>query len=218
MKSRPILMSSPMVRALLAGTKTQTRRVVKPQPVDPYTGRDLAAGARPESLPRCPYGEPGDGLWVRETWAPCEAPARRGHFHYAADGAVGHRWQDNGGDGGWSRSGHTLGFADKDLMGVWVGKPARWKPSIFMPREASRLTLRVMEVRVERLQGISEADAVAEGVEPVDGGWRVYDEESPPWLAADPRFSYRSLWESINGPGSWAANPWVWVVLFEVLR
>jgi hypothetical protein len=83
-----------------------------------------------------------------------------------------------------------------------------------MPRWASRILLRVTAVRVERLQAISKKDAVAEGVERVGSDWRDYGEESPPFVNSDPRFSFRSLWGSLNGPGSWTANPWVWVITF----
>ena len=202
MTSRPILFSAPMVRAILAGRKTQTRLVVKPQPLPnlPFVGMKgdearwavyLGGDVSVDSEVRCPYGGPGDELWVRETWRP--GRHSRHAFYRATD--------DDGA----------------------VAKV--WRPSIHMPRWASRLTLRVTGVRVERLQAISEEDAVAEGVErvwrdvpPAMGGGveprRDYlDEER--WCASASD-SYRTLWESINGPGSWARNPWVWVVSFEV--
>lgn len=160
MKERPILFSAQMVRALLAGTKTQTRRALRPQPVDPYTGRDLPAGARPDSLPACPYGVPGDRLWVRETW--CNGMTEDGY-----DGVC------------YRASGD-------------VCVEGRWRPSIYMPRWASRIVLELTSVRVERLHAITPADAIAEGVSSLS--------------------AYRSLWESINGTGSWRSNPWVWVL------
>lgn len=218
MTTRPILFSAPMVNALLAGTKTQTRRLVKPQPGEDGTnvyGIDATQAAVIRKAWK-PYALPGDRLWVKETFAPCEAQIRKGHFHYRADGAVGHRVSTNGGDVWWERTGHTTGLADHSLLGVWLAEPSKWKPSIFMPSEASRITLEVTAVRVERLQAISEADAIAEGIQrcglPNDRHplWKVGHEMHE---AAVP--AYASLWESINGAESWAANPWVWVVEFK---
>lgn len=224
---RPVLFSAPMVLALLAGTKRQTRRLLKPTKLDD-DGHCSFCGLLPEIDERhvcppgfwpssCPYGKPGDHLWVKETFAPCAASIRKGHFHYRADGAVGLRQQTNGGDSWWARSGHTLGLADKALHGVWLAPPKKWKPSIFMPRSASRITLEVTAVRVERLNAITEADAIAEGIQrcglPNDRHplWKVGHEMHE---AAVP--AYASLWESINGAASWDANPWVWVVEFKV--
>lgn len=192
MKERPILFSGPMVRAILDGTKTQTRRVVKPQfaadaiPVempatDPAGGWVVPghsgvwwcdAAANPDDVRRCPYGQPGDRLWVREAWARTRV--------FGAEMVV-YREGDNRTD---------------------YGGP--WKPSIHMPRWASRITLEITSVRVERLQDISEADAIAEGV--------YTDPASPAYDA------YAQLWDEINGPGSWAANPWVWVLEFRRLN
>lgn len=219
MSERPLLFSAPMVLALLAGTKTQTRRLVKLRGAENIDEHDVIGCHWPwspeaEDWVPSPYGRPGDRLWVKETFAPCDAPALKGHVHYRADGAVGLRQQTNGGDSWWARSGHTLGLADKTLQGVWVGPPKKWKPSIFMTRKASRITLEVTAVRVERLQAIGEADAVAEGIELSPGGpWRAYDAEGGCCYEAVE--SYRSLWTSINGAESWAANPWVWVVEFK---
>lgn len=182
MKERPILFSGPMVRALLAGTKTQTRRIVKRYEV-------RAGMPQPEwdSLLRlCPYGQPGDRLWVREAWA----EVRPRGIPWPATMTV-YREADNRTD---------------------YGGP--WKPSIHMPRRASRLTLEITGVRVERLQDISEADALAEGIVQLkDGGFGLPAGEH--YHCADPRQSYLSLWEAINGPGSVGANPWVWVVEFK---
>jgi len=177
-KERPILFSGPMVRAILDGRKTQTRRLVKPQPP---SNADLClckakacGGNRKWHLP-CPYGQPGDRLWVRETIHVMQPrhDGDTGGVLYRADG-----------------------HAD------WIGK---WTPSILMPRWASRITLEIEEVRVERLNEISEEDAKAEGCDPDD----------------DPNSSYyaefRDIWQSINSPGSWAENPFVWVVTFRVL-
>lgn len=222
---RPILFSAPMVRALLAGTKTQTRRLVKLRGAEVVDEREHQTRRRPgvwspeaDDWVPCPYGVPGDRLWVKETFAPCTARIRAGHFHYRADGAVGHRVSTNGGDSWWTQTGHTLGLSAKDLQGVWVGAPERWRPSIFMTRAASRITLEVTGVRVERLQAIGEFDAIAEGVENTAAfRWRDYmpEREAPTQTYSSARESFLSLWESINGTESLAANPWVWVVEFK---
>ncbi len=175
MKERPILFSAPMVRAILDGSKTQTRRVVKLQTPKAASISDFCVdGIR---VGRCPYGQPGDRLWVREAWADCDKLVR----YYATDDV------------------HPL---------------RKKRPSIHMPRWASRITLEVTGVRVERLQDISFSDARAEGivVQP-DGGWGLAD--STHYHFTDPRVSYWSLWEAINGPGSVDANPWVWVVEYK---
>jgi hypothetical protein len=182
-------MAAPMIVATLADLKTLTRRVAKFEPYEPginlaFSGleagfyhsgmessgwvlRSRGAGGcwndRTKPL-HSPYGRAGDQLWVRETWAPCEAPIRKGHFQYAADGAVGKEVRSSGGERWWEHAGYTVGVTRGDLEGVWVGKPSRWRPSIHMPRRASRLTLEVISVRLERLCSITEEDAVAEGV------------------------------------------------------
>ena len=174
MKERPILFSALMVRALLVGTKTQTRRVVKRLEV-------RASMPEPEwqsLLKCCPYGQPGDRLWVREAFQ--HDPLNAGAFVYRA-----------------SVRAETV--FDK------------WTPSIHMPRKASRITLEVTGVRVERLQDISEADAVDEGMRPTTTARALHGESRDP-----PAYTqYADLWEQINGPGSWDANPWVWVVEFQ---
>lgn len=194
--ARPILFSALMVRAILARTKTQTRRIVKPQPhwLDAEHGKLCSAGwawRGPADVPRlrhfseassfanalrgfCPYGQPGSRLWVRETWHTIDGE----RAFYRADYK-----HDPEGD---REHGIT------------------WRPSIHMPRWASRITLEVTAVRVERLQDISEADARAEGITPLAN--------HPSDVAA-----YRELWEQINGAGSWDANSWVWVVDFRRL-
>lgn len=194
MKERPILFSAPMVRAILAGTKTQTRLVVKPQPTGflggpgvtmedgtpaPRVPVDDCAGEFGRVI-QCPYGQPGDRLWVREAFA----HVFDDKFGPVPDSII---YRADEGNGDW---------------------PHGWRPSIHMPRCASRILLEIISVRVERLQEISEADAIAEGVSP-DMGLR--------WKSGDdtPRGMYGELWESINGPGSWDANPFVWVVEFK---
>lgn len=220
MTERPMLFSAPMVRAILAGTKTQTRRVVKPQPeamrsvypppsdgewywkhtkLDAGYCHTTGSAMRRLMEPLCPYGNPGDRLWVRETFAKIDGQTQP-----------------------WIETDYRATYEHGDRLGDALGLKKRWTPAIHMPRAASRLTLEVTGVRVERLQDISEADAIAEGVGSVivsDGGesrWMNYaDPGSKANAFGDARRSYRSLWESINGPGSWDANPWVWVIEFK---
>lgn len=197
MKERPILFSAPMVRVLLDGSKTQTRRVVNAKHLKFF---DQSAGdmlAQWEQRP-APYGLPGDRLWVRETWA-------------------------------YGR--HALGTKDYEREGRWVyaadGAAAlqnrlcdKWRPSIHMFRAASRITLEITGVRVERLQAISEADAIAEGCTKNHNGyfWGGPHAVSGLKQMATAVSAYRDLWESINGPGSWDTNPWVWVIEFKVVK
>ena len=198
MKERPILFSAPMVRAILAGTKTQTRRVVKPGKCPDFgchmAPGEIAGGEYPERL--CPYGQTGDRLWVRETFMDLlgtgveHRPDPRGLLQrhaYAADHQPG-----------------SYGDEARKSYGL------KWKPSIHMPRAASRITLEITGVRVERLQAISEADAVAEGIDPEAA--LAFRRAS---VGRPAGFAYRDLWVSINGPGSWHANPWVWVIEFR---
>lgn len=201
MKERPILFSGPMVRALRDGSKTQTRRVVKPQPDTAHNGEPywfiggyrvwgyrpapaipLRAGGNP--LP-CPYGQRSDRLWVRESFA--------------------HMYRDNAQPEKRAPEDVTY-MADNLTPDPYVY--GSWKPSIHMPRWASRITLEITSVRVERLQDISEADAKAEG---------VALKNSPAAFLTSYVRGFRDLWESINGPGSWTANPWVWAIEFRRL-
>jgi hypothetical protein len=195
---RAMLFNAPMVRALLNGSKTQTRRVaIKTSQPDSVFISDYDASefkieientySGTRTWTQCPYGVPGDRLWVRETFHRIHDDATREFVRY------GYR-------------------ADRD----W--DDAVWSPSIHMPRAASRILLEIVSVRVERLQDISEADAISEGIEPVHGAWRDYQNKSsinhhPAWSTAIG--SYRSLWESINGAGSWDLNPLVWVIEFK---
>jgi hypothetical protein len=219
MKERPILFSAPMVRAILSGSKTQTRRVVKPQPAGSFLGlierpirssKDppvlrawFQAGAKEQSSREitCPYGSPGDRLWVRETWAvQHEYDAAAPSEHYAAT---------------------------EDLGGL------RKRQSIFLPRRGSRILLEITDTRVQRLQEISEENARSEGLSTVtnDGSlckWGIPDADGLPgtdddgWPWRDwercPVAAYRRLWESINGSGTWDLNPWVWAVSFRRLQ
>lgn len=200
MKERPILFSAPMVCALLAGTKTQTRRAMRDQVCTPGIVRMARPGyceiinEHDVHVPGfyCPYGAPGDRLWVRETWQ-----HQPGGVIYDAAGGVVDSHEDE-----------TIYRASRPHY------PGPWKPSIFMPRWATRLLLEVTEVRVERLQDISEADAMAEGiVSQHGGGWGLPAGEH--FHLYDPRISYWSLWETINGAGAVDRNPWVWVVSFR---
>lgn len=198
-----------MVRALLAGSKTQTRRQLRNGSwLDPKEGVirmcSVANGVTGSQTVGCPYGVPGDRLWVREAWAthacfdhipPRDLTARS--IHYQADGQI---------------------------------KTGKNRPGMFMPRWASRITLEVTAVRVELLQAISEADAIAEGIDrgenfpgwyrgPLPGDSAGLQEYGRNFKipTAFARLAYRALWESINGTGSWDANPWVWVVSFRRL-
>lgn len=185
-KERPILFSAPMIRAILDGKKTQTRRVAKLT-----EGGHVRLGMRrwhphdEAARLACPYGQPGERLWVRETWQhedgscadhKCGQPT---HIYYKA-----------------------TEVAPETMY---------WRPSIFMQRWASRLTLEIVAVRLERLKDITHEDAVAEGC------YRIEPCEAYPHGNAWGRAGYAALWESINGKGSWDANPLVWVVEFERL-
>ena len=201
MKERPILFNAPMVRALLAGTKTQTRRIVKARDLE---WMDVHQGLRePDNAERCPCGQPGDCIWVRESWSP-DPPDVDGWGYTAWAGC---------------REGQIAGVPERfrhprfcNYAADWLHGPIRWTPSIHMPRWASRITLEVTGVRVERLQDISEADAQAEGWTrrpEVSTDPQVHKEAARDW--------FMDLWESINGPGSWDENPWVWVIEFRRL-
>lgn len=246
MTERPILFSGAMVRAILDGRKTQTRRVVKlPWKVeseiggrpfrihrdqcgvddcdfrhtdDPRDDETLDCGGYELDLEgraaRSLYGAPGDRLWVRETWGlpPSYDPKKHGDLKsmprigpvcFAAD--------------------YTT--PDGALRPAWDG--GKWRPSIHMPRWASRLTLEVTWVRVERLQAISEEDAKAEGarhfpdlpVGPIGHysppRWSMEAPENTDQCLGSPRWAFANLWQKLNGAGSWDANPWVWVITFK---
>lgn len=205
MKERPILFSAPMVRALLAGAKTQTRRIVKPQPElvpeDKLHGRPAGTCWWPCNAVQSmididemgvwasPYGRPGDRLWVRETWSMMNRERTtvvlRGH----------HRTPGEAGD------------LEVVYRATEPHEHRGWRPSIFMPRWACRIELEVTEVRVEQLRTITEDDCVAEGCAVTD--------PSPHTCARD---VFADLWSKINGVESWDANPWVWVVSFKRAR
>lgn len=220
MKERPILFSAQMVRAILGGSKTQTRRVVKgdataermdsffttfgangymffgPEHEATFPAREAFRAWAKKTYPEvqwtiCPFGKPGDRLWVRETFDPIlpQDPNYNGgrpiEYDYAAT------------------------YTHGDRLGDKLGIKKRWKPSIHMPRDASRITLEITGVRVERLNDISEADCKAEGARGGHGSIPGYG------YSATPLEHYRHIWESINGTGSWDKNPLVWVIEFK---
>ena len=196
MKERPILFNAPMVRALLDGSKTQTRRGVKPQPThfNPVgVPRRVIPTGGPSDVIRCPYGQPGDRLWVRETFRGCRA--------YEVQGYPPKDWGNK-----------PIWF---EADGAPPGRPDQWasrsRPSIHMPRWASRITLEVTGVRVELLQDISEADAAAEGARPTLAPL----DSVRLGAVGTAKDGFLQIWESINGAGSWDANPFVWVVTFR---
>ncbi len=208
MKERPILFSGPMVRALLDGTKTQTRRAIKPQfncLLAIFPGVSILTNLlfrRKDQTINCPYGGPGDRLWVREKW-------RESGSGQAGDGKI-------------PKTPVPVVYASD---GDWGGP---WRPSIHMPRWASRINLEVTDVRVERLQKITADDAIAEGIERVGGTfsccpWRNYLRGTPGEMDMEcscPRRSFQTLWDSINAKRGfgWDTNCWVWVVEFEILN
>jgi len=239
MKERPVSFDGGMVRAILAGRKTQARSVIKPQPPatclyerngEVYIGmilRDQPSvwgdksywrygaewGARPDMtqpFPTCPYGSPGDRLWVRETWGAVWPDIDREYaleeckIEYRAD----------------------LPPDRTDYPGGWPADEARgnpdapkWRPSIHMPRWASRITLEVTGVRIERMQDISKHDAIAEGIQWSEAFPEGYVHPGSRRGFGSAQQAFRSLWDSINAKRgySWDSNPWVWVVEFEVI-
>lgn len=213
MKERPILFNESMVRALLDGRKTQTRRLVKFD----QSGRVALAGKcwyldDPNAILANPLGIQGDRLWVRETWCDTRGGGFDRPAHYKAD---------------------IRDPSEANDIRLSHGLP--WCPSIHMPRWASRITLEVTESRIERLQGIRDGSAAAEGLACVtkDGNlfkWGIPDRDGLPggcdvgwpWTKwnTDPRQAFQCLWNSIYGNDSeknWDANPWVWTTCFEVV-
>lgn len=237
MKERGMIFNGEMVRAILNGCKTQTRRIVKGADgavkfckewdingeeifvvlgEKDHTGMNPVLGAIP-----CPFGAVGERIWVRETW-----------------GVVSHELDKDGRIQPWTPdrpatvihempfgngyySGHAIYAADGDFTwgdddGYEDGRSC-WKPSIHMPRWASRILLEITDVRVERLNAISQEDAQAEGMELT--GWRpTYSDPDSGGEVWTPYDNFARLWESIYGEGSWKANPWVWVVEFKLIE
>lgn len=214
MKERPILFSAPMVRAILEGRKTQTRRVIKPQPYFNCAGflawktsgclQNMGRSAEEMLVMHCQFGAVGDRLWVRESWRCGLAGGENGGFtrliNHRADGNALYVLPEC--------------FTKFDEMEEKHGY--RGRPSIHMPRWASRITLEISGIRVERLLDIREEDAMAEGAQPSVYSWPAGSSSAS---AMDcnglHRNGFRNLWESINGQGSWNANPWVWVIEFK---
>lgn len=240
MKDRPILFQGAMVRALLDGSKTQTRRICKSEPypngykwdgqdflchndylppsamlMDYNDGKEIYTTSNMEGWDFCcPYGQPGDRLWVRESFMDLtntgvehhDSSGKRRRYAYMADSPTG-------------------SYGDEARKGYGL----KWKPSIHMPRAACRIELEIVAVRVERLNDCSQADAIAEGAVHIRSKewdrenfpvWRyLFDEAvsagTKPPVGPSSKQAYEALWESINGAGSWAANPWVWVVEFK---
>jgi len=195
---KPILFTPFSVQAILDGRKSQTRRICKPQPYPDLDDRldPIAKGILLDTLRTVKY-QKGMILWVRETWAPLTVG-----YAYRADGIV-----------------------NENFPGT------KWHPSIFMPKAASRIKLEITDIRIERLQNISEEDARAEGIiwEELSDGYKSIGEwykdysrkkgankMSKTWCANAVE-SYKTLWESINGKGSWEKNPWVWCISFKRL-
>jgi hypothetical protein len=227
-KERPILFSAPMVRAILDGRKTMTRRVVSPQPEWRdiqglfaswvFKGGLLYPNAKTDVLTLCPYGQPGDRLWVREAWrvpACLDSMSGRQIADKALDAGYRKPWAPIQYEADGTRNSERDWYEFGSTPGTQV--PGRYRHARFMPRWASRITLEITGVRVERLQAISAADAEAEGLR------RFPFEDSFAWAWRDgdttghasPTGAFRNLWETINGAGSWDDNPWVWVVEFR---
>jgi len=215
-KERPILFSGPMVRSILEGRKTMTRRVVDPQPncgMDGFSGiahhiKGAIWGSGLPTLNLCPHGVPGDRLWVRETWVTCKEwdalPPREI-------------------DAMWVRQTETFPIwrlADGPNIPSKSGVDGKVRPGIFLPRRFSRLTVELTEVRVERIQDITEVDARTEGIQVLP--MQSSDDPSAWWQSSPgvhqdrtARGSFIQLWDSINGKKHpWESNPWVWVESF----
>lgn len=205
MRERGIIFSTPMVKAILEGRKTQTRRIVKPQPlggdaafvIDGFSFGRMAPDV--DEFRRCPYGKVGDRLWVRENYWLVDMP----------------------GMGDWPCLLYEDEFENysNDALRPWLpirmwesdrpitSKTFGHKPSIHMPRWASRITLEIVSVRVERLREITPADIIAEGCPEEHNGSEILMES---W--------YADLWNSLHGDGAWELNPWVWVIEFKSLE
>jgi hypothetical protein len=193
---RGILFSGPMVEALLAGTKTQTRRALRRQAGEGQPARN-------------PFGQPGDRLWVRERFVAFghwqtrrnAAKGREEWFFTDLTRQTGQAWRYEGADP------HAARIA---------GAAPTWhpRPALFMPRAASRILLEIVDVRSERLQALSRADAIEEGIRRAGDAWVLAGSAE---TTHDPVLAYRAVWEAINGAGSWDADPLVWVVGFRRL-
>jgi len=211
MRERPILFNGAMVRAILAGQKTQSRRPCKPQPsaraiTTAYDDSPMRAWWEPgDRIMRCPYGQPGDRLWVRERFKPvASGQVKNGYgeirYGYAYEADSGTRWN--------KRTTIIHDLMGQPGKGPMQFQQSPWKSAICMPHRACRLLLEITAVRVERLQDISEADAIAEGapakVDPSELRWQHYVPHA---------LGFIDLWNSTGG--DWDSNPWVWVIEFK---
>ena len=227
-QERPILFSGPMVRAILDGRKTQTRRVCKPQPNGFWDSATNAASHiyQPGYLPwwqigginhKCPYGKTGDHLWLREAWKTgCNldkySPKQIREKYEDAGYRLGDRANGKCCPMFYLAGGEHKRWGDCDIadFGEW----GKTRVSIHMPRWASRITLEITDVRIEQLQDITEHDAKSEGVE-MGFQFAGFAADRHPAKAVGYKPMFRRLWGEINGPDSWEANPWVWVVEFK---
>lgn len=206
MKERPIPFTDPMVRAILEGRKTMTRRVMKPQP-EFFAHNGILASADADKI-HCPYGQPGDRLWVKETFE--------------------ENLEDNDKHILWETTAYKAGYQDSN--GSWItGTPyIKWHSSRYMPRRLARIILEITDVRVERVQDISEEDAECEGAYFQEFGKLKYCPMSlvhpptgwspkPYFVARSYLYGFYELWDSINAKRGygWDANPWVWVIEFK---
>ncbi|QIR27544.1 hypothetical protein [Kluyvera genomosp. 3] len=210
MKERPILFKGGLVRAILDGRKTQTRRIIKPQPVMYEPGQSIHFSDMINDALRCPLGQPGDRIWVRETWQAI-------HEELNDDGYVDEttyapsipKEEDNY----W----HPVFAADNWCEDInQRGFP--WRPAIHMPRWASRILLEITEVRVEHLQSISDRDVLREGLCQLPASGRYCLQPGAQYFGMashSAQEAYSWLWSSIYGEASWKANPWVWVIEFK---
>ncbi len=212
MRDIPILFTGAMVLGILADEKWHTRRALSDKALEKAAFHEANLEDGKPTWLKCPYGEKGDRLWVREAWKPTSWDENfdMATIEYRADGKVSdlistdRLWADDDRrESAWESLTDELEKSncptDHNGNFDWsgTGNPLKWRPSIFMPRAACRLTLDVLSVRIERLQSITEADAIAEGVKSIA--------------------EYKTLWDSINkkdGNG-WETNPWLWVVEFK---
>lgn len=241
MKTKPILFSTQMVKAILEGRKTQTRRIIKPQPSKQLFDANMGYWSEEPKNLKQPYlkakYQVGDILWVRETWkvGSWNDFDEKVAFDYKAYPDLKNTPWVYYND--YDRFLELLSkcLCELDGLGIepivdednemfyykWEAgqSPFKWKPSIHMPREAARIFLKVTGVRVERLQDISEEDAIAEGIERIADygttGYKLYTQPDAAFSDIDAKWSFESLWHSINGEESWNENPFVWVYDFE---
>ena len=230
MKERPILFSGPMVRAIMEGRKTMTRRIVKPIIAncleDGWGGEQQIYWTRDdepiEATRLCPYGASDDRLWIKEAWRTYE------NFNEFSPKEIEKMAKNIGYENAWAPIQYE---ADQTRIN-WLDRqygPGRYRHARFMPKWASRILLEIINIRVERLQDITEEEAIAEGIEPIpfadskkkDNMFTVTTPEGDKYNYSSnfktAKEAFKALWQSINGPGSWEQNPWVWVIEFKKL-